>query len=140
MGVYKLLRFAQCEGIDILHSHGYKGNILFGLVPKRVRRIPLVATLHGWTWTGGWDRMRIYEWLDRLSLRFIDRVVVVTEGMKDRVGNKRVYVVNNGIPSDESGLSTHDSKTYVPIDPTISPFCRDGFTIGAIGRLSPEKG
>jgi glycosyltransferase involved in cell wall biosynthesis len=141
-GAFKVLRFALREGTEILHSHGYKGNILFGLMPKSLRRIPMVATLHGWTWTSGWDRMRLYEWLDRLSLRFIDAVVVVNGAMREKVRIKGLHVVNNGIPTDE----THDSKTHDAtdaanaIDPIIASFCSEGFTIGAIGRLSPEKG
>jgi len=135
-GAFELLRFARREEVDILHSHGYKGNILFGLMPKFFRRIPLVSTLHGWTWTGGWDRMRLYEWLDRLSLRFIDRVVVVNGAMREKVKLKRLHVVNNGIPAD----ATDAKNATDPIDPAIAAFCNGGFTIGAIGRLSPEKG
>jgi glycosyltransferase involved in cell wall biosynthesis len=139
-GAYKIVRFARSEGIDVLHSHGYKGNILFGLMPKRIRRIPMIATLHGWTWTGGWDKLKFYEWLDRLSLRFIDTVVVVAETMKNRIGEKKSHVVNNGIPCWENGSSTHLSTTQTSIDSIVANFCREGFVIGAIGRLSSEKG
>ena len=135
-GAFKILHYAWRSGVDLLHSHGYKGNILFGLMPKGLRRLPLVTTIHGWTWTGGLDRMALYEWLDRLSLRFIDRVVVVNNAMIDKVSLKRIHVVNNGISID----STDSKSSTAPIDPTITDFCRNGFTIGAIGRLSPEKG
>lgn len=144
-GALRVMRFVRREKFDILHSHGYKGNILFGLMPKVLRQMPMVATLHGWTWTGGWDRMRVYEWLDRLSLRFIDQVVVVTEAMKAKVGIKNVSVVNNGIPLDfknsTGSTNSHNAINATdPIDPAIAAFCRNGFTIGAIGRLSREKG
>ena len=56
-GALKILRFARSELVGLLHSHGYKGNILFGLMPRMLRRIPMVATVHGWTWTGGISRM-----------------------------------------------------------------------------------
>jgi len=135
VAAFNILRFARREGIDIIHSHGYKGNILFGMIPKSLRRIPIVATLHGWTWTGGWNRMRLYEWLDRISLRFIDRVVVVNEAMRDKLKLKKLYVVNNGVPTEEPGVNTNDAT-----DATITAFCAEGFIVGAIGRLSPEKG
>jgi len=139
-GAFEILRFARREGVDILHTHGYKGNILFGLMPKYLRGIPIVATLHGWTWTGGWDRMRFYEWLDRLSLRFIDRVVVVSGAMREKVRLKSLHVINNGIPSDEGCITDCPEGKSCQIDPVIVEFCAAGFTIGAIGRLSPEKG
>lgn len=55
--VRSLLRTVQALGPDVLHSHGYKANILLGPVPWRWRG-PMVATLHGWTsWRcGGWIR------------------------------------------------------------------------------------
>ena len=139
-GAFKVLRFARQERFDLIHSHGYKGNILFGLMPRFLRRLPMVTTLHGWTWTGGWDRMRLYECLDRLSLHFIDRVVVVNRAMLGKVRLKRLHVVNNGIPIDGGDISGRLADEKCQVDQEIEAFCRGGFTIGAIGRLSPEKG
>ena len=50
-GALKLVRAAHNEMIDLFHSHGYKGDILLGSVPRRFRKIPVVRTLHGWTST-----------------------------------------------------------------------------------------
>lgn len=140
-GVLSVLRFAWDEKIDIFHSHGYKGNILFGFLPRFVRRVPMVSTLHGWTWSGGMSRMRIYEWLDSLSLSFLDRVITVNSVMKThpRIKNKlgiALDIVPNGIP-----LCTKEPRKEVAeLDADIIGFCRQGYTIGAIGRLSSEKG
>lgn len=139
-GAFEVIRFAWQESFDLIHSHGYKGNILFGLMPRFLRRLPMVATLHGWTWTGGWGRMSLYEWLERLSLRFIDQVVVVNKAMRDKVRLKNIHVVNNGIPIDRGDISGRTEDEKCQFDPEIAAFCRDGFTIGTIGRLSPEKG
>ena len=141
IGAFGVLGFAWEEKVVVLHSHGYKGNILFGFLPRFVRRIPMVSTIHGWTWTGGMTRMRIYEWLDSMSLSFIDRVVAVSSGMKEhpRIRDRRglaLEVVPNGIPLN----SVTVSKDADSLHPDIVAFCRQGFTIGAIGRLSPEKG
>ena len=139
-GALKLLRFACREKIDIIHSHGYKGNILLGLMPRFLRRLPMVTTLHGWTWTGDLDRMVLYEGLDRLSLHFIDKVVVVNDAMRSRVKIKDLHVVDNGIPLNQCDISGIPEDEERQIDPEIASFCNEGFTIGAIGRLSPEKG
>lgn len=138
-GALKILRFAKLEGVDIFHSHGYKPNILFGLMPRKMRGMPMVATLHGWTWSGGVDRMALYEWLDRLSLHFIDQVILVNDSMRSKVKLKQVRVVKNGIPLD-SPDSINTSNATQSIFAEIAEFSGDGFTIGTIGRLSREKG
>ena len=69
LGAFEIMRFARGERAELLHSHGYKGNILFGFLPRFVRRMPMVTTLHGWTWSGGMTRMLLYEWLDSQSPR-----------------------------------------------------------------------
>ena len=141
-GARQVLSFAWQEQIDMLHTHGYKGDILFGFLPRKIRRIPMVATVHGWTWTGGMTRMMVYEWLDSVSLARMDRVILVNEAMKDhrRLKNRSrlaVEVVPNGI-SVENKLCNHSKCDN--LKPEIVDFCRRGFIIGAIGRLSPEKG
>ncbi len=148
-GAWAILKFAHKEGFDLMHSHGYKGNVLFGLMPKSIRKIPLVATVHGWVSTNGLTKMRLYEWLDARSLRFVDAVVLVSEAMQSHPklkGGKGInlHVIHNGIPiSDNTPPSHHpnaSSSNSYNLDPTIINFCKKGFTIGTIGRLSTEKG
>ena len=144
-GAWRILRYARANGIDVLHSHGYKTNILLGLMPKTLRRLPLVTTLHGWTHTGGWTKMRLNELLDSLALRFVDRIVLVNQGMLDRLDvrrlpQKKTRVINNGIDlldcDDRSGPSgAADSP-----EERIRTFCREGTILLSIGRLSVEKG
>ena len=151
LGALKILKFARKENVDILHSHGYKGNILFGLMPKKIRRVPMVTTIHGWTSTGnGFSRMRLYEWLDSKSLKFIDAVVLVSNAMKSHprlryLNQSRVHVIHNGIPIPDSQFdnSTNqqlNNSTNQRLDQSLINFCSHGFTIGSIGRLSIEKG
>jgi glycosyltransferase involved in cell wall biosynthesis len=147
LGALKILKFARREDVDILHSHGYKGNILFGLMPKKIRRIPMVTTIHGWTSTGnGFSRMRVYEWLDSKSLRFMDSIVLVSEAMKSHprlrhLNQSRVHVIHNGIPiPTQATQATQQTQITKDLDPEILNFCSHGFTIGSIGRLSTDKG
>jgi len=142
-GMLEVLSYAQKNGFDILHSHGYKGDVAFGFLPRGVRKIPLVSTLHGWTSTGRLSKNRIYEWLQRKSLRHIDAVVLVHRGMLSNPELKKVrgvhfHIVNNAIPFDPATQQTQ--QTQQTLDRTIVQFCQQGFTLGSIGRLSPEKG
>lgn len=140
-GAVDIMRFARLQGATLLHSHGYKGNILFGLLPRFLRPMPMVSTLHGWTWTGGFNRMLLYERLDALAIRRVDRVVLVNESLKTHPRlqggiQKRIRVIENGVSCGNDAQSVDISG----LDQTIVDFCSKGITIGAVGRLSPEKG
>lgn len=139
-GVLHILRFVRRERFDVLHSHGYKGDIFFGFMPKWARRIPVVSTVHGWTGGNSRNKLAFYEWLDGVSLSFIERIVVVSESMQDHARLHRhvqkMRIVNNGIPWEENLSGEEDEQ----LDPRIVDFCQHGFVLGAAGRLSPEKG
>jgi len=153
-GALKILAFARSNGYQALHCHGYKGDILFGLLPKQVRRLPVVATLHGWTSTPGMSKMAIYEKLDQLSLNLMDTVVLVNEAMKQHprlrgAKHAKFRVINNGLPPLSASHSGQKQSTAFPEKPEetsathrdeIIDFCLKGCAIGSIGRLSGEKG
>jgi glycosyltransferase involved in cell wall biosynthesis len=139
LGACRLLCFVRRGSFDIIHCHGYKPDILLGFIPRRIRKVPVVATLHGWTNMRRLSRMSIYEWLDLASLRFLDQVIAVNRsvlrrGKIGRDGRIRAAVVNNGIPAKTGGTGALAKN-----DP-IGLFCGSNFTIGSIGRLSGEKG
>jgi len=136
-GALRILRFAQTGGYDVIHSHGYKPNILLGMIPRPLRKLPMIATVHGWTGTGGWNRMLIYKWLDTMSLSHMDAVVLVNNAMTShprirRIGGGMVRIIANGVA--ERPVHYHDA------DENLVRFCSGGFTILSIGRLSLEKG
>jgi len=131
-------KWAIEEGFDLLHSHGYKGNILFGLLPKKIRRLPVIATLHGWTGSNGLTKLRLYEWIDSIVLRGFSAVVLVNPLMQSQkkiraIPNSILRVVPNGLGSS---ISRPDPKKIE----LIRNFRRHGPLVGAIGRLSKEKG
>lgn len=135
-GALRILRDAKQQGFEILHSHGYKGNILFGLLPKKMRRLPLVSTLHGWTSTGGISKMALYERLDALSLSRADAVAMVNDSTIEHprlksIPREKKSVIYNGI-------RLHESKP-LSVDDPIATFCHQTDTLIAVGRFSPEK-
>ncbi len=123
---------------DVVLCHGYKGNIL-GRPAARRLGIPAVAVSRGWTHES-W-RVRMYEWLDRMHLRFMDRVIAVSEAQAAKVRacgvrEDRLHVIHNSI----------DPERFADPDPRyrqrLERYFRHGVSlvIGAAGRLSPEKG
>jgi glycosyltransferase involved in cell wall biosynthesis len=123
---------------DVLCCHGYKADLLGRLAARRAG-VPVVAVARGWT--GANLKVRLYETLDRLALRWMDRVVCVSEGqaLKVRragVPSGKVTVIRNAIRTDR----------FDRTDPAYRKQLADFFpqprrwVVGAAGRLSPEKG
>lgn len=134
-----LIDVAATDHFDLLHTHGYKANILVGGVPRSRRSLPVVATLHGWTAGRTLGKMRLYETAERFALRRADRVVAVSQKMVDvwslaRRYRGRLEVIPNGIAVPESD----DESGKLP--PEVERFVQAGPTIAAVGRLSREKG
>jgi len=142
--VRSLLRTVREVAPDVLHSHGYKPNILLGSLPRRLRG-PMIATLHGWTAARTFSALWLYERLDRLSLRRIDSVVVVARCMLEiaalqGVAPSRRHVIENGIPPRDVRLAGLGAGGVAPLPGELVEFTARRPTLVAIGRLSPEKG
>jgi glycosyltransferase involved in cell wall biosynthesis len=125
-------------GGGVLICHTYKPNLIGRLAARRAG-IPVVAVSRGWT-AESW-RVRVYEALDRLNLRWVDRVVCVSEGQAEKV--RRAGVAPNNVTVIRNAI---DPTRFTAIDLAA----RDemgcwfsvpvGKVVGAAGRLSPEKG
>jgi glycosyltransferase involved in cell wall biosynthesis len=142
--VRTLLRTVHALAPDIMHSHGYKPNILLGPLPRR-RRGPMLTTLHGWTNVRRFSRMWVYEQLDRMVLRRLDAVVVVARHMLRLravrgVPVSRLHVIENGIPPLTTRLHELNARDTAPLPTVLVEFTARRPTLVAIGRLSPEKG
>lgn len=135
-GAMALLRHARDTQANVIHSHGYKGNILLGMTPRWCRRAALVTTLHGWTNNGGLTKIHAYEWLDARCLTRMDGVVLVSPAQQQhrwvrRLAAARTTFIPNGIAP-----AALDSE----LAQAIQQFCSQGLIVGSAGRLSEEKG
>jgi len=139
-----LLRTVRTHAPAVVHSHGYKANILLGPLPRKLRG-PMLTTLHGWTNTRRFTRMWLYEYLDRLALHRLDAVVVVTRPMLQLgalrgVRADRRRVIENGIPPLTERLDDLRAEDVTALPADLVEFVTRRPTLVAIGRLSAEKG
>mgnify|MGYP000468684849 CR=1 FL=1 len=129
-----LCNIIKINRIDLIHTHNYKANFLGFIVSKKLK-LPIVTTLHGYIGDG--LRLKFYESLDRFLLRFFNKVILVDECLKENCSKNLNYtIIHNGIEIDDSMLHIRPSHEIrkelgVATDKTI---------IGAVGRLSKEKG
>lgn len=137
-GALRIWAYAERGAFDLVHTHGYKADILMGFIARRRRGFGLLATVHGWTAVGGLSRLRLYEWLHRKMLRAMDAVVVVSKPLfadprLKRIG-KKLYLIRNGI-----AVNPYRETSQIRGDP-ITNFAQAAFVVATVGRLSCEKG
>ncbi|MBD3640938.1 MAG: glycosyltransferase [Marinobacter sp.] len=141
MGAREIYQWAQAEGFQLMHSHGYKFNVLMGLWPEAIRKIPLVTTLHGYVRAPRFTKAWLYELVDRLVLRQMRKVVMVSGAMKTQVpaaiaSSPRTCVISNGL--DPASIRRRSAE---PLPEILSPFFASHRpVILGVGRLSREKG
>src|SRR5262245_38948238 len=78
----ELVRLFCRYDADIVCCHGYKANVLGRMAAQRVG-IPVVAVSRGWTAEN--LRVRFYEAVDRLNLRWMNHVVCVSYAQAEKV-------------------------------------------------------
>jgi len=126
--------------IDIVHAHGYKADFyaLFATLNTGCKR---VATIHPWLIESSRaSSAKFYMAFDKALLRSFHSIVAISDEMREQVvrdGMKpaRVVTIENGI----------DLQRFAAVQ-NIAPARQDfgiptgARVIGAVGRLSEEKG
>lgn len=121
----------------ILHSHGYKGDIFLALLKRTLGGTPILSTKHGSTDSS--SRIRVYDYLGDVSLKYFDRVIAVSDFTKSKlierhIPEKKVEVIHNGVDVSSFDRSGEGRLRRML---NLSPGSR---LVGFIGRLGPEKG
>lgn len=135
--VFNIMRYIKEKKIDIIHSHNYKSNF-YAVLSGANMDIKKITTCHNWI--GKNIKMKFYEYLDKLLLRRFDKVIVVSEILRDEVTTSgvlsdKVIVVNNGI--NVNRFLVLSLKSQVRNSLGIE---EEDYIVGTVGRLTPEKG
>jgi glycosyltransferase involved in cell wall biosynthesis len=140
--IRRLIRICRDEQVAIWHGHDYKSNLL-GLLIRPFVPMQLVTTIHGWGVLTG--RMPLYNKIDKWCLKYYRAVICVTEDMlaecdRWRVPPQRRYVVHNAIDLDSYRPTVDRREAKRALGLLSDGLSSDGLLVGAVGRLSPEKG
>ncbi len=132
-----LLTICRRERVSIWHGHDYKSNAL-GLLLKQFWPMKLVTTVHGWVHHT--TRTPFYYRVDQFCLPKYSAVVCVSEDLYHEcrrfgVPAHKCLLIDNAIDVQEytRSLATDQAKAKLQ-------WPANGFVIGAVGRLEPEKG
>jgi len=135
--VAALRRIVQRRDPDVLQTHAVKSHFLLR-VSGLARRKPWVAFHHGYTFQD--VRMRVYNLLDRWSLRAPARVVTMSQAFARQLAARgvppeRITVLHNAIEPD---WLTHGSVTREQARRDLGIGSHRPLVV-AVGRLSREK-
>jgi succinoglycan biosynthesis protein ExoA len=135
-----LTAYVKEHGIQAICAHGYKADIL-GLWAGKRCHVPVAFFLRGWT--GEDFKVRVYESLDRICLRFANRIVCLSNTQATRLAAqsgmaRKIRVVPNSI--DVPRVSAEDRTIARKELQRRFGLREDGLLIASAGRLSPEKG
>jgi glycosyltransferase involved in cell wall biosynthesis len=135
--VTEALAVCKREKVTVWHGHDYKTNAL-GLLLKRLWPMRLVTTVHGWVQHT--RRTPLYYRIDQFCLPRYERVICVSDDLLESclalgIPARNCVLLENGIDTAEYARrqTTEEAKVALGL-PT------EGFVIGAVGRLSGEKG
>jgi len=132
--LYKLIRRYRPQ---IIHTHGYKTNII-GFLMAKIFRIPIVTTFHGWLHTRK-IKTKIFDRLNLLMLRHFDLIITVSDQIRlelecMNIPSHKMVVLKN-VPTIES--IRNPSKRSFRDELGVS---HNSKLVGFIGRLEPVKG
>lgn len=135
--VRMLKGYLQAERIDVLHTHGYKTDII-GLLAARGTSCKLVSTPHGWSKQAGL-KLRLYEALDRRVFCHLHAVAPLSQDLFDDLATRpclrgKLHLIPNGV-------DLSDVCRPVAITQEIAAWkARGHFVFGYIGQLIKRKG
>jgi len=134
-GIVRLYKVLKKEKIDIIHTHGYKSNIM-GLFAAKMAGIKSVNTPHGFEDVKNDNKMKAYRYLDRTAYKFFDSVAPLSEVLysvmlKYKVDPGKINLIMNGIDLD--AIETERRN------PGVIEKSGNEKIIGYIGRLIPHK-
>jgi len=134
-----LVKLIKEHNIEILDAQTYKPLALALFARSMLqKRVPLVSWVHGFTQEN--LKIRMFNRMERYLHRFSDRVVCVSKPFaevmaENGVERTKIEIVGNAVGAAEfSGDSRPgELREQLGLEP-------ESVIVGAIGRLSPEKG
>lgn len=133
-GIAALRRYLRDRGIDILHAHGFKSDVV-GLLAAAGLPVACVTTLHGWSADEGL-RIRAYESIGRFALRGYRRIYPLSPALEKQM-------LDLGFPSERIRLILNavDTRAFdAGFAKRTLRGAGEAFRLVFVGRMCRPKG
>ena len=129
-----LTRLIKQRDIDIIHTHGYKSDIL-GLIAARISGIKAVSTPHGFGEPSD-IKLKAFIKLGKFAMRFCDSIVPLSEQLMEEiktagVSERKIRFIRNAVDLNEVEQYRIKNKATRETDRKLR--------IGYIGQMIPRK-
>jgi teichuronic acid biosynthesis glycosyltransferase TuaC len=123
-GFFRLWKRLLTHRYDLIHAH----YVFSGIIARAQFLYPIVLTHHGLEVFTGWQRFP-----SRIITRLVDRVIVRTREMKDKLGCSEAYIIPAGIHLDLfKPMPQEEARNTLNLN-------RAKKIILFVGQLRPEK-
>ncbi|MCF7980447.1 MAG: glycosyltransferase [Pseudomonadales bacterium] len=131
--VKRLSDLLTTEHVDLIHTHGYKSDIL-GLLAARRAGIPVIITPHGFE--NAQDlKLRLFVWLGCKAMRFADSVAPLSPQLMEDA--RRHRVAESKLTYIQNGVNLHEVEAIANNPDAVAP--KHKKRIGFIGQLISRK-
>lgn len=134
--VKQLTELIKRQRIDVIHTHGYKSDIIGCLAAKKAG-IKIVCTPHGFSERAGL-KLQIYMKLGLMALRRVDAVAPLSPELL--IDMQRLNVPKEVVHFIENGVDLTELEPYRKPIGQGNVALLDSPHIGYVGQLIPRKG
>lgn len=135
--VKKLKQYIIANKVDILHTHGYKQDLI-GFLATWGTKCKIISTPHGWSRDAGFT-LQCYEALDRLIFPFLNTVAPLSPDLYSKL--RYIPFLKNKLKYIQNGVDTIEIEECKTINSQLIEWKQKGFfIIGYIGQLIHRKG
>ena len=136
---WQIIKLIQDEHIQLVHAHGSRAasNILYSV---RKLHIPLVYTVHGWSFHDDQSYLvrKLRAWSEKLICHYANQVICVSESNKETgrivFGLKHAIVIENGVNLDKF----NPDGSFKDLRSEFG-FSESDFIVGFIARCTKQK-
>jgi len=140
LALIETYRFIKKNNIEIVHTHSSKAGILGRLAARLAKVEVIIHTVHGWSFNDYQPRVErlFFIWLERLSARFSDKLVVVSyydrqKGLDNHIGKENKYsLIRYGVDYAEFNIKDQNIREELGINP-------NDLAVGMIACFKPQK-
>ena len=130
--IFELCKVVRKNEVSIIHTHGYKSDLI-GLLVAKLMRTKIVSTPHGFE--PGSIKLRILTWIGAQALKRVDLVAALSAQIEDQVkgfgvARSKIRTISNGVDLSE----IYEVRQRRTLETKPQPL-----KIGYIGRLVPLK-
>jgi glycosyltransferase involved in cell wall biosynthesis len=140
IALFEIYYYIKKNNIDIVHTHSSKAGILGRIAAKIANVKIIIHTVHGWSFNDYqcFSRRQLFIWLERLTARFTQQLIVVSrydkqKGLSYRIGNEKKYsIINYSINYEEFKIQDKDIRNELGIN-------SGDLVIGMVSCFKPQK-